>query len=91
MNDYDDINPPKNGTAKRIYKAMKKAGCTVFDLHYNPNCWGNALEMGWGTWACKIRLRDGTFHTGFCGIVHGYVYLQGNSAPFGIRYLEELK
>jgi hypothetical protein len=58
MNDYSDSNPPKGGTALKIYKVLKKVGYTVRDLHYNPNFWGMLPEDGWGHWACELR--DGT-------------------------------
>ncbi|MFA5151917.1 MAG: hypothetical protein WC554_05070 [Clostridia bacterium] len=58
MNDYSDSNPPKGGTALKIYKVLKANNYTVRDLHYNPNNWGKHTEDGWGIWACDLA--DGT-------------------------------
>lgn len=88
MNDYSDANPPKRGTGRAIYKAMKAAGLGVSDLHYNPNCWGNkVLGLGWGTWACTVIRDDLGVLECFCGVVEGRVYLQQNCGPYNHWFL----
>ena len=80
---YSDKNPPKSGTAKKIYAALKKRGFKVWDLHYNPNLWGRGAIDGWGTWACSVSDEHDSFES-WCGWDEKLgAYLQGNSAPFG--------
>jgi hypothetical protein len=81
MKDYSDDNPPKKGNGRKIYNALKRNGFNVSDLHYNANCWGQAPENGWGTWACAIQGRglSGEF---FCGVSDGAVYIQRLTAPY---------
>lgn len=88
MNEYSDANPPKKGTAKKIYDAFKAHGWKVKDLHYNPNCWGNTDGgSGWGSWACEVHGTPyGTGDIGgayfFCGVQNGLVYMRQLNAPF---------
>lgn len=87
MNTYSDKNPPKVGTAKKIFTDLKKRGFTINDLHYNPNLWGLAKENGWGTWATEL-----VFHGKRFGCFTGYakiqekelVYLEQAIAPYSI-------
>lgn len=89
MNEYSDKNPPKSGTAKRIYDVMKKNGITVHNLHYNPSCWGQGKDQGWGTWACDIVYKEviPAHFVGWCGIKSGSVYLEQNRAPYNLVVL----
>ncbi len=89
MNTYSDTNPPKSGTAKKIYASMKKRGMKVRDLHYNPNNWGQNRDRGWGTWACEV-VADGERFEGFCGLNNGRIYLEMNRAPYKHYILEVL-
>lgn len=89
MNTYNDNNPPKSGNAKKIYDAIKAMPNSpeILDLHYNPNCWGNAPERGWGTWA--VTFNWGPRHDGFwCGIDDRGVYLEGTRAPYTRQYIK---
>jgi len=87
FNEYSDKNPPKRGTAKKIYQALKDHGFTVWDLHYNPNCWGQGAHLGWGTWACHISDEDGGMER-WCGWYGDRgAYLRDQSAPFSVYWL----
>ena len=83
---YSDENPPERGTAKKIYNALKCCGFIVYDLHYNPNCWGRRSEDGWNTWACDVssKICAGEF---WCGWNEGRAYLQSEHAPFNVVWL----
>ncbi len=80
MNSYTPDCPPKGGTALKIWSSLSSAGIVVEELHYNPNCWGNARNDGWGTWACTTVQTAETW----CGwsARHNCAYLQGMSAPY---------
>jgi hypothetical protein len=80
MNDYSDSNPPKRGTARKIYKVLKNAGYYVYDLHYNPNNWGNNPDQGYGHWACILHNCSNPDYpspfTGWCGFARTWVTRQ---------------
>ena len=82
MNYYSDLKLPTRGTSKKIFDALKSAGYSIDDLHYNANLWGHAREDGWGTWVCRIS--EGTF---FCGVKNGRTYLQAMQAPYNCIYI----
>jgi len=85
---YSDENPPKRGTAKKIYQALKARGFRVWYLQYNANCWMRRLEDGWATWSCGISDEDGLDLESWCGWTeNGGAYLQGTSAPFAVIWL----
>lgn len=87
FNQYSDDNPPKRGTAKKIYQALKTCGYTVQYLQYNANCWMRQLEDGWATWSCGISDKEASLEC-WCGYnAGGGAYLQGPSAPFAVYWL----
>ena len=87
--DYSTDNPPKRGTAKKIYQAFIECGFTVHNLHYNANCWMHNLNDGWATWACGISDATGWWIECFCGWDNERgAYLQGSSAPFHVIWLQ---
>lgn len=97
MNTYSDNNPPKSGTAKKIYDVFKKNGWKVVDLHYNENCWGRK-NHGEGSWVCNVWGIPDSWGWGatrrteyLCGIVNGNVYLQQASAPFSAWDIGKVK
>lgn len=55
MNSYTQNNPPKNGTARKIWAYIHRGNLRIAELHYNPNNYGNGREAGWGTWACTFE------------------------------------
>lgn len=77
---YSDDNPPRGGTAKKIFKAFKGAGFQVHDLHYNVALWGQAGVDGWGTWACTLRMPE--LFVGWCGWDGEDAYIEQNVAPY---------
>lgn len=84
---YSDENPPRRGNAKKIYQAMKAQGFKVWDLHYNPNCWGRGAILGWGTWACHVSDGEESLEC-WCGWDDERgAYLQGSGAPFACFWL----
>lgn len=88
---YSDQNPPKRGTAKKIYDALKSKGFRIGYLRYNPNCWMRQVEDGWATWSCEIIAPDGEVFECWCGWDNDCgAYLQGNSAPFAVVFLSNL-
>lgn len=84
---YSDENPPKRGTGLKIYRALKAEGWKVEDLHYNPPCWGNNRDIGYGTWACCIRYK-GLYLEVWCGVSDNVPYIQAMTRPFN-RYTIE--
>ena len=88
---YSDQNPPKGGTAKILFKALKAAGYSIRDLHYNPNNWGRFQEDGWGTWACGISGKhprpSGEF---WCGVLDGVPYLQNMRGAFSAVMIADI-
>lgn len=86
LNRYTD-RPKRKGTARTIWDGFKKAGFQIHELHYNPNCWGAAKNLGWGTWAFSQSVTDDGF---FCGVRDGRVYIQGISAPFVTLWCDTL-
>lgn len=91
LNTYTPENPPKRGTARRLWNALCSAGFHIEELHYNPNCWGHRSD-GWGTWAfsgysSKVNIdKEGAL----CGIHEGRAYIQGLSAPYSVVFLDSL-
>ena len=85
---YNDNNPPKQGTAKKIYDAFKASGFRVWDLHYNPNLWGRGKIAGWGTWACHISDKHDSIEC-WCGwnSEKQRAYILGTTAPYILTYL----
>lgn len=79
--EYSDKEPPKRGTARKIYDAFKAHGYAVERLSYNANCWGQAPDQGWGTWSCEIHDGKGGLES-WCGwdAESGRAYLQGSWA-----------
>jgi hypothetical protein len=88
MNIYSDQNPPKKGTALKIYQALVAEGWKVVDLHWNRPAWGNLKAMGYSTWACQIIGPDNMDWELWCGIEGGIPYLQSSVRPFN-RYTIE--
>jgi len=89
MNNYTPENPPKRGTALKIWCELSAIpGLEMLELHYNPNCWGNTPTDGWGTWACHIRIDD-TYMEQWCGWDNG-AYLMKSSLPFSVFYAKEI-
>ncbi len=89
MNSYTPKNPPKRGTALKIWRELSEAGIEMLELHYNPNCFGNAKHDGWGTWACHIRIDD-TYLEQWCGWNNG-AYLMKSSLPFSVIFANTIK
>ena len=82
LHEYNDADPPRRGTATKIYTALKAAGFAVDGLRYNPNLWGRAAEDGWGTWACEVR---GPMNfAGWCGTDRVGVFLRMSRAPYAV-------
>lgn len=56
MNQYTPDNPPRRGTARRLWKELTAAGFDVAFLMYNANCWGLGKHTGdaWGSWAVDV-------------------------------------
>ena len=94
MKIYGPNNPPKCGTARKIWQALVDAGVTVLELHYNSNCWGRGKNSGYGTWAGKFshRLfpRDARQFGLWCGVDHQGVYVEQMQAPYSRLYISTL-
>lgn len=87
---YTKENPPKTGTAKRIWKTLVAAGYDPEEIHFNP---GRRGVGGSGTWACALNnppvrgqyvssgIPEGEFWCGICG--RSAVYLEIMVAPYG--------
>lgn len=87
--DYGKDNPPKRGTAKKIYQALIERGFTVHNLHYNANCWMRGTIDGWGTWACEISDATDCIEC-WCGWDEERgAYLQGSGAPYAVIWLQQ--
>jgi hypothetical protein len=97
MNYYTQEEPPKHGSARKIWQALTRAGFSIHELHYNPNLWGQGKELGWGTWAFQADSVPQGFPFEFinigayAGIIDKRVYVQSLSAPFAMLFLDELK
>jgi hypothetical protein len=91
MNSYSEANPPRRGTARRIWRAFEAAGFKVAELHHNPNCWGRGTLKGWGTWACKALSPEGDWFEHWCLVRDGVLYLQGSGPPFAVWRVGEVK
>lgn len=90
MNIYNEDNPPKRGTALKIWKALKAKGHRIIDLHYNPNCWG-AIHDGWGLWVVETQFRiDYTMRFWFVRVQGDRVVLQQPEAPFGMFEIPDM-
>ena len=90
MNEYNEANPPKYGNARKIWRALKDAGWTVYGLRYNPNLWGRGGGDGWGTWACELK-RGWRGIDCWCGIdSQGRVYLERTTAPYSFSFVEPI-
>lgn len=63
---YGPENPPKRGTGRKIWKAFTAVGITIWELHYNPNCWMQGLVNGWATWAGAFTV-EGDYFESWCG------------------------
>lgn len=92
MNSYK--SRPARGTGRHIWDALVANNLAVLELHYNPNCWGQCPEDGWGTWVCTLAglgdelsdERDSWWR--FCGVHEGRAYIQQPVAPYSVAWLE---
>lgn len=86
MQSYTSTNPPRRGTARKIWEYLARCDIVVKELHYNPNCWGSRRENGWGTWACTIG--GGSSEGYWCGWRLNRVYLQCMAGAYQIVWPE---
>ena len=92
FNTYTRKNPPKRETARKIWRAFEeKDNIEIFELWYNPNCWGRSRNIGWGTWAGNFQIGNHQPEDWFCGVYEGRIYIQPITAPFQIYFLDEFK
>lgn len=98
MNFYTPENPPKHGTARKIWRTLTAEGFTILDLHYNPNLWGRGESLGWGTWA--VQFNGGSDkHPGLhvpregchAGIHNGLVYLREMTGSYSAYFIGPVK
>jgi len=90
LNSYTQENPPKRGTAKKLWRVLHANDIEIEELHYNPNCWGNAAGGGWGTWAFTGYSKRFPIdkHGAHCGVYKGQVYIRGMTAPYAAIFLD---
>jgi len=86
---YTQENPPRRGKALKIWRELSTIPkFEMLELHYNPNCFGNAKNDGWGTWACHFRF-EGDYSEQWCGWDNG-AYLMGNVLPFRVVFAKTM-
>lgn len=95
MQQYTQDNPPRRGTARKIWRQFHDMGIVLTELHYNPNCWGKGRAQGYGTWACAInRIKSVRLtivsNELFCGLNNGAIYLQTLAAPYNAKLVKDL-
>jgi len=54
---YTKKNPPTSGMGLKIWRRLTDLGFTMYELWYNPNCWGASKNYGWGRWVCAVYIQ----------------------------------